>query len=332
MPTLVAVFSTAVLLAGCGSSSDPGTACDPSARRIDSIEAYVAALSHLNAYAPLTVDQLNSVRAAARALAAGDAATASTMGASVGYDVVELTAPTGCYVALEPTAGGPAGQATLVIAHAYARDLVIEAPHVPSDYRTGEEAPLLFLGTQARAMIVAGAERCAITAPSGCHINHECNAEGIAVESDPSHSVKSAFHAMHLALATAGATSTTLQLHTNIYPSLNGTALVSNGTRYPIAGTAADAIHAALAAKGGDIRTCNDVTPPVTGSFCGETNAQSLASNGAGDACTGTTTHSGPASIHRFVQLEQNSQQLADIAGWSQTVADAINAGVPVQP
>ena len=255
------------------------------------------------------------------------------MGALAGYDVVELATPTGCYVALEPNATAPTGQATLVVARASQRDLVIEAPHIPSDYHTGDEAPLVFVGSQAKALVLAGAERCAIATPSGCHKNSECNPDGIAVQSDPSHSVESAFHAMHLALATAGSTSITVQFHTNLYPAINGTTLVSNGTRYPIPGTAADAIYTALAASGGDIRTCNDATtPPAAGTFCGETNAQSLASNGAGDACTGTTTHSGPAAIHRFVQIEQDSQHLVDVAAWSTTISDAINVALPAQP
>src|SRR5262249_24992660 len=122
-----------------------------------------------------------------------------------------------------------------------------------------------------------------------------------------------------------------LQLHTNVYPSLNGDARISNGTRHPIAGTAADAFYAAFRPLGVDVRTCNDpLQQPPAGAFCGEGNTQSLASNGATDQCMGYVSSGGPPSLHRFVQLEQNPSRLNDLGPWADAIAAAVDAAIPI--
>jgi hypothetical protein len=287
-------------------------------------------LKHGFAYQPLSLAQSNAVRSAAHALVAGDVPAARAQASAAGYGVMTLQAGSDCFWAMQPTDAAPPGQALLLVATAWQRDLVIEAPHVPNDNRTDAEAALLFGNVHARALVVAGAQRCAVTSASGCHSNRECGPNGVAVESDPSHSVTNALHAIHLGLALGGSQSITLQLHTNVFPNLNGAALVSNGTPYPIPGTAADALYAALQAPDIDVRSCNDAARPIAhGAFCGETNAQSLASNGATDSCTASGSRAGNAAVHRFIHLEQDHQQVEAIDAWSSRVANAIATAIP---
>jgi hypothetical protein len=246
-----------------------------------------------------------------------------------GYEVTSLQTASACYRVLRPTATAPAGQATLILATRWDRDLLIEAPHVPNDLHTDAEAAALFEALRARALIIAGANRCAVTASSGCHKNIECSLSGVAAQSDPAHSIDNALHAMHLGL-TIGFQTITLQLHTNVVPILNGTALVSNGTQYPIPGTAADALYQALRDPAIDVRSCNDPANPAPhGAYCGEVNAQSLASNGAADCCLGLPSSVGDAAAHRFVQLEQNSLPLQAPDAWISRVGAAIAAAIP---
>lgn len=324
-------------LAGCGGAAPPAVTAaslcqSSSAGSFDSLHAFVKTLRHSNAYTPLSLAQTNAIRAASRSLLAGDLAHARTSAAEAGYELVAFVAAGACQLMLRPTDAAPAGQGTLIVAASWQRDLVIEAPHVPNDLHTDDEAALVFVATGARALVVAGASRCAVTDPSSCHHNVECNLAGIAVESDPSHSERSAVHAMHLGLALDGGTPVTLQLHTNVKPMLNGDAQISNGTRYPIAGTAADALFAALSPSAFDVRSCNQAgAPPAVGAFCGEVNAQSLVSNGATDACNGRASHDGPPERHRFIQLEQNADRLLSFETWSATVADAVAAAVPAR-
>jgi len=333
--------SIVVALCACSTSTQSGpnrsdgaaAACDASdAVHAASIESFVSGLQHGSGYAPLSLAQTNAVRAAARALLGGDISTARDQATVAAYRVVPLAAGSQCHWAMQPTDAAPAGQATLVVATDWDRDLVIEAPHIPNDRNTDAEAAIVFDKVRARALVLAGAQRCAVTTPSGCHANPECGANDVAVDSDPSHSVTNALHAMHLGLTTGGSQSVTLQLHTNVFPSLNGTAMVSNGTLFPIAGTFADALYAALRAPDVDVRSCNDAAhPPPAGAFCGETNAQSLGSNGAADCCTAFPSRAGDAAAHRFIQLEQSSAVLGDVSAWATRVATAVGNAVPVK-
>ena len=215
----------------------------------------------------------------------------------------------------------------LIYAPQWRRNLVIEAPHARVDHNTDSESALLFERVGAKALVVSGSHRCVQgVASSSCHLSSECSHRDPTTgripaippaDSDPSHSIHNALNAIHLAFRNTDATE--LQLHTNFHPELNGDALVSNGTRYAIPSTAADALYAALRAPDVNIRSCNaPALPPSKGAFCGEINTQSLGSNGAADACLGRPVGNGDASVHRFIHLEQSSYQLcnpADLPG-----------------
>lgn len=341
--TLAVQLSTLLLALAC-SGPEPSGAMQPSAAElaalractaqgtlhVASIPAFVAAAPHSWQYDPLSLDALNELMVATRALDTGDLGAASVAAARAGYELVPLATDSACLLLLQPTEAVPAGQARLVFATHFTRDLVIEAPHVPDDHGTDAESALLFEGLSAKALILAGAHRCAVTTSSGCRSSNQCNKVGIPVESDPAHSIYNAVNAMHLGLRQGSAT--ILQLHTNFRADVNGDARVSNGTRYPIPGTAADAFFQALQAPDVDARWCNDPNaPPDAGAFCGESNTQGLASNGAADQCLGHPSSAGGAQQHRFIHLEQNNARMDAIEEWASRIQAALASAIPAQ-
>lgn len=311
-----------------------------SALHFDNIQDFLAANLHHSprSYTPLSIEAMNALIEATRALDAADLTKAADAAQRAGYRVAPLVADSTCYWVLEPP-GFPdlIEQALLIFASAWRRNLVIEAPHARDDHNTGSEAGILFTNLGAKAVVISGAWRCVQgVESSGCHPSAECSAldrnTGVhpriaPAESDPSHSIHNALYAMHLGLRTSGAVM--LQIHTNFHPEINRDAMVSNGTKYAIPGTAADALYAALQAPDIDIKSCNDPERPVQGAFCGETTTESLASNGAADPCLGRPSSTGNAAAHRFIHLEQATgrlcrpEELMQTDGGAQADADA---------
>jgi hypothetical protein len=285
-----------------------------------SLALFVAAIDHGTDYDSLSDDQASTIGAAAQQAADGNATAAAATAAGVGYQVLSLKTSLETYTVLQPTSAAPRGQATLIVRPTWKHDLVIEAPHIPYDFQTDAEATVIFERLTARALLLAGAQRCCSTVPSGCLPNPQCIASGTSVESDPPHSIHSAFHAMHVALATGARTSNAVQLHTNEEPDINGDVLVSNGVLVTSARVAAFA-SAMQRSDAGTIRTCAD---PDAGNqtYCGITNAQGNVSNGATDACNDYAT----TPTDRFLHLEQNANDLHDAGAWGLVVANAIGA------
>ena len=295
--------------------------------RTTNVVEFVASIQHAYSYQPLTINGMNGLIEAVRALEASNLERAAGAAQSASYHLRSLRAGATCYWVLQPP-GYPAAveQAVLLYDPNWRRNLVIEAPHAREDHNTDSESALVFERVGAKALAISGSHRCVQgVATSGCHLSSECShrdpttgkiAAIAPAESDPAHSTHNALNAFHLAFRNTDATE--LQLHTNLHPEINGDALVSNGTRYAIPSTAADALYAALRAPDVNVRSCNDPAfPAMRNAFCGETNTQSLASNGAADTCLGRPLSGGDSSVHRFIHLEQSNYQLcqpADLA------------------
>ena len=328
-------------LADSVATVDAGPCGNEAVTEVPTVRAFVRDLVHGPAYTPLPTSVFDAARRMARAIAHGDVATARSEGAAIGYTVRALHSASSntCHWLLEPGESTLPGHGWLIVPFATAaRDLAIEAPHVPYDRHTDEEAAIVYEAVGARALLVAGAERCASPVNSGCRSNTECSPDG-AVESDVAHSVTSAFHAFHLGVAVDAARTVAIQFHTNLSPGTNGDALVSDGTRTSSTGTGADRFADALAAattglpgcvddasmtsasQSIRIRSCNAAgTTFATTPLCGTTSTQGLASNGSADACHTLTT----APSDRFVHLEQCSRQLDAVDAWADHVATAI--------
>ena len=394
------VLGSALLALGCSCSTGPShtspdagalaaeiyscSAPPPYGLQSPSIRVFINRLKHnKTSFTPLTINEMNGLMTAARALNEGDIAAAIDAAGASSYRVQPLTVTGTCYWVLWPNDSRLGEHGTLIYAPQWTRDLVVEAPHVPEDHHTDREAAILFERVHAKAVIIAGAYRCATTDDSGCRPSHQCNAAGVPVQSDPSHSIRTSVHAMHLAFRNTNAV--ILQLHTNVPKGLygssgapdagadndggvpkvsrgdggtpfkdglelpwNGDALISNGTRHPAPGSASDRLYHALQAPDVDIRSCNDSSaPPLGDAYCGETNTQGLASNGAADACLGRATSSGAAAGgNRFIHMEQSSFRTCaldnpdhaddisplcvdDYYVWSDRVAAALERAIP---
>jgi hypothetical protein len=288
--------------------------------RAGTLQEFALGLHHSpRSYTPLSIAAMNALIEATRALDAADLARADAAAATADYRLAPLLVASTCYwLLLPPNFPGPIDHALLIYASNWQRNLLIEAPHARDDHNTDAESALLFGRLGAKALVISGAWRCVQGASSsGCHASAECGPldrnTGLhrridPAESDPSHSIRNTLYAVHFALRTTD--TVVLQLHTNFHPDINGDAMVSNGTRYAIPGTSADALYAALQASDIDVRSCNDPERPVQGAFCGETTTESLASNGAADTCLGRPSSNGGAAAHRFIHLEQNSARM----------------------
>jgi hypothetical protein len=312
---------------------------------------FVLALDHGNSYTPLALDAMAAVTRSVRALDTNDLDGAARAASAAGYTLAPLVAGPSCHWVLEPPGfPGAIEQAVVLYAPAWRRNLVIETPHAREDRNTDAESAILYESVGAKALVVSGSHRCIDgVASSGCRPTSECSqpdpttGQTSAIppaESDPAHSIHNALNAAHLAFQPTDAV--ILQVHTNQHPEVNGDAMVSNGTRYAIAGTPADALFAALRAPDIVVDSCNGAKVPSPDAFCGEINVQSLASNGAADTCLGRSVSTGGASAHRFIHLEQSSNRMCLPASvgvkpectgsfetWARRVGDALSAAIP---
>jgi hypothetical protein len=341
--------AAATLTPGLGAT--PGTA-DCSAGdtlQATSVVELVTAVQHAYSYSALDLFRMNALIEAVHALDQRDLDRAADAARDAGYRLQALRAASTCYWLLQPPGyPGAIEQALILYAPGWRRNLVIEAPHAHEDHNTDSESGLLFERVRAKALVISGSHRCVQgVATSGCHLSSECSHRDLTTgktpaippsDSDPAHSINNAVNATHLAFR--GSEAIELQLHTNFHPELNGDALVSNGSRYSIPFTAADRLYGALRSPDLNVRSCNDAAlPPTKGAFCGETNTQSLASNGAADTCLGRPTMNGDARVHRFIHLEQSNYQLcrptdlgvnALCLGSFETFADRLGAAIEV--
>ena len=120
------------------------------------------------------------------------------------------------------------------------------------------------------------------------------------------------------------------QFHANLELQLNGDATIADGARADDSPLTATLARALAGGTGRDIRDCEDpVHPPTTAEYCGDGNAQGLASNDAANACTATAS----SASGLWFQIEQDSEDLDDYVGWSEQMASAIGATfAPVPP
>ena len=125
------------------------------------------------------------------------------------------------------------GWGTYVLRPDAARDLLIEVPHPLADSRTRTEGVVLFRSLSARALLVAGAHRCANADPANCGgTTIACGEVGPYRESDVAHATRTMFQAGHQALAPCDGESLTIQLHGNSLATCPDL-FISNGSTRP---------------------------------------------------------------------------------------------------
>lgn len=240
------------------------------------------------------LEQMVAWSAVVEAASRNDLDTACRLVAAQGfpYQVVEFTdLPNASerVVLLREREPVTTGWGTYVLRPDAARDVLIEVPHPLTDSRTRSQGVVLFRSLSAKGLLMAGAHRCANSAPANCGgTTIVCGPIGPYRESDVAHATQTMFQAAHQALAPCAGESLTIQLHGNSLSTCPDL-FISNGSTQPgevsralyrearracpdrtidladgeqgecgFYGNGAQASYHALCAQGWDMATCPD--------------------------------------------------------------------------
>ena len=201
--------------------------------------------------------------------------------------------------------------ATIVIDHKPIRDLIVEAPHPMKDRATGEQAALLFKALGARALILAGANRCASRTETNCSgQTRVCDRDFREPyrNSDVAHAIENSFYLAHSVLSSIWSRSVIIQPHGFSNPDSDVWFVLSDGsTRIneddnSIVGRLRDRMRALLG-RHDRVISCHDKIDKdiKTRRLCGTTNVQGRHLNGSIDICRRKTGY----SSGRFIHIEQ---------------------------
>lgn len=226
-------------------------------------------------------------------------------------------------VLLRPVKAG-FGQPVLAIRRGHARGLIIEVPHTVTDYGTLDQGVAVFTALKARALIVAGAHRCASSTASACDgATAVCGSSGAFRTSDMAHATDTIFQLAHRVLAA--------QFRSDIVLSLHGMegrgAVVSDGTMIATSSTAPVARFARMLEEllpKERVRQCNAPHADAPDDLCGTTNVQGRSINGVEDACHEKAMR----SSGRFLHLEQSAR----VRKHPETLVRALDRVLPPAP
>lgn len=243
------------------------------------------------------------------ALASGDWSSARVMTRSLGYTVAAIEENGTWYVAAYD---GSDRDATVVVNLAPSRDVVFEAPHVPFEAGTAEEAMLLLRSVGGRTALVSGAHRCASMTFAGCSgTTGVCDRTEPYRDSDVGHYIGTFFQAAHQALATRWPRSVSVSLH-GMRDDTDGartSLIVSSGAHgadpaMTLPATRLRGWLGRLQLAAGTVVSCNLPSDAQYGyrRLCGFTNVQGRLANGSADICSA----SAETATGRFVHLEQD--------------------------
>jgi hypothetical protein len=195
--------------------------------------------------------------------------------------------------------------------------LVIEVPHPVADWRTDPQGVKIFRQSPARALLVAGTNRCANRAFSTCAgQTWACGQLEAYRTSDVAHTDQSMFMATHRALVPCDGTAIALQLHANSLANCPDL-FISNGTLFP--GVRSRALYQAA------LSTCSEFSVDIADgmgldgvsecAFTGGASAQAVYSNLCADdpsvnACADPPTR--PPQVEQYISLEQSSRLTPD--------------------
>lgn len=202
---------------------------------------------------------------------------------------------------------------TVVIDGAASRDLVIGVPHPVFEAGTAALGALLMERVGARALIVAGAHRCAARTESPCDgRTRACSGPAPAPYrlSDGAHNPATRYHAAHAALARAWPGAVFVSLH-GMSAGLGIAAILSDGSTDRRATAALpeivrDRLRAVPGLADRRVVSCNALADTGFTRLCGTTNAQGRLLNGSPDAC-GTGA---PVAGGRFLHAELSMDDL----------------------
>lgn len=213
------------------------------------------------------------------------------------------------------------------------RDVIIEAPHVPFEIGTGEQAVVFLTRLKGRAALIAGAHRCASKTLSTCDGRTEVCTGSLEAyrDSDAGHNLNTLFHEAHLVLADRWPNSVVMSLHGMMEDNkgVKTSLIISNGAHDADSDqkSVATRFRVATGEKIGTPGTAVSCNYPADEKFefrklCGYTNIQGRHVNGGANTCRASVD----SGTGRFVHLEQDWSILQRYAeGWSGIDADPVN-------
>lgn len=282
---------------------------------VTEMRATIAAMprAESNGFAPPSDAQIAGWESLVKAIMVDDLPAACSIIQTYGfpYQLVQFTDDffdDQQYIILREIMPVQAGWGTYVFrTGADATPLVIEVPHPKADWNTEIEGVEIFRKVNARALLVAGAHRCANDAFSPCAgTTIACGQVEPYRISDVGHGVQNMFHATHRALVECRSKTVSIQLHGNSVGNCPDV-FVSNGTTNP--GAMAGNMSDAIAASCEDYKV--DLADGEAGecAFTGGGAPQAVLTNSCSfsnppDACTGYVLR--PSGPDQFISIEQS--------------------------
>ncbi|RKI42209.1 hypothetical protein D7Y27_17195 [Corallococcus sp. AB004] len=220
------------------------------------------------------------------------------------------------------------GGGTFIINLFPARNLWLEAPHADSDEGTLRQTATQLVTLGARALLITGSNRCAVTTASPCSgTTSVCGTKGLRI-SDAAHYGNNFFTAAHRALRDTYPDAIAASIHGMDAGDGPEAAVVSDGTSAlrpdALSNRLRDALNTHLTGtkKAFSCNAADDSGKHRT--LCGTSNVQGRIDNGASDACFAEAA----AASDRFVHLEQ-SATLRGTGASSKAVMQALADTVP---
>jgi hypothetical protein len=302
------VIAARVLLAAavCGLAGGPARAAEKSVLEL-LFDAPHRAADSMPSMPPIDATE-KPFRAALEGAVAGDLAAARGQAAAAGYELIEKTEGGRRYLLLmeHDRAGiGP----TVAIAASPARDVIIEAPHPIIDKHSDHQGAVLFLKLGARALVIAGANRCAATTDSPCSGKTRVCGDGNNPYrvSDPAHNPATLFHVAHLYFSRLWPKAVVFQPHGFNNPGSDVWFVISDGSTEKrdndamLTGRLRDSLRQVLGRE--RAVSCQDPADRSirTRWLCAANTVQGRDLNGSADACHAN----GERSSGRFLHIEQ---------------------------
>lgn len=198
----------------------------------------------------------------------------------------------------------------MVLAAAPQRDLIVQAPHSVADRATDIQSAIALTRLGARALVLAGAHRCAARAESACSGRTRICGDGRAPyrTSDVAHSPDTRFHTAHLILTGAWPEAAVVQLHGFVVKGTDAWVVLSDGSRESrpgdtaLTGQVRDGVRAWFRRPERAV-SCQDPDDERFDyrTLCARTNVQGRHLNGVTDVCS----DSAEAASGRFLHVEQ---------------------------
>lgn len=251
--------------------------------------------------------------AALEGAASGDLGAARRYAAAAGYAIVEKKEGGRRYVLLMESDRAGIGP-TIALAVNPVRDVVIEAPHPIVDRYSDRQAAVLFLALGARALVLAGANRCAAKAGSPCSGKTRVCGDGNNPyrASDPAHNPATLFHVAHRYFSRRWPQSVVFQPHGFNNPGSAVWFVISDGSaeKRPddkmLSGRVRDAVREALGRE--RAVSCQDPGDRSirTRWLCAANTVQGRDLNGSADACNSSAER----ASGRFLHIEQTYEEV----------------------